>query len=172
MGKLKHGHTRKRHRTPTYTTWLAMKRRCENPRARGYRWYGAKGIGVCEEWQRFENFLASMGSRPLGYTVHRIDSGKGYEPGNCEWRLLREHCGVKGERVKRVSPEQRRKNRRLKEALAKRRDLVRWRARKAASERRRRERRRGGPVATEISDRMRRIALARWDPGVEVELVL
>jgi hypothetical protein len=110
-----------------------MKRRCENPKAREYRWYGAKGIKVCEEWQQFEGFLAGMGERTPEGTIHRINSQKGYEPRNCEWLAIQEHSGVRGERVKRVSIGHRRAMRRAKEkrnrARKKARDPVAWKAR-------------------------------------------
>ena len=42
---------------------------------------------MCEEWQNdFKAFLAYIGPRPSkGYSLDRIDNGKGYEPGNVRW---------------------------------------------------------------------------------------
>lgn len=71
--------------TPTYRSWAHMKERCSNPKCRQYKWYGAKGIQVCERWQKFENFLSDMGIRPIGSTLDRLDSTRGYEPTNCRW---------------------------------------------------------------------------------------
>lgn len=51
-GHLIHGLSK----TPLYSVWQTMKQRCINPRCRGYRWYGAKGITLCEEWQNPESF--------------------------------------------------------------------------------------------------------------------
>jgi len=62
-----------------------MIQRCFNPKQTSYRYYGGRGIAVCERWQDFRNFLADMGERPLGATLHRIDTDGNYEPGNAKW---------------------------------------------------------------------------------------
>lgn len=71
--------------TPTYKTWLKMRERCSNPNADQWKWYGGRGIRVCERWGSFKNFLADMGARPPGMTIDRVDSTRGYEPSNCRW---------------------------------------------------------------------------------------
>jgi len=86
LPKATHGHTRRgQPRSRTYACWVSMKRRCENPISENYRWYGAKGVRVCERWQRFENFLADMGEMPPGLSLDRIRSDGDYEPSNCRW---------------------------------------------------------------------------------------
>jgi hypothetical protein len=74
------------HNTPEYGVWEGMKERCNNPKRKGYANYGARGIGLCERWNKFENFLADMGKRPSPeLTIERVDNDKGYGPDNCVW---------------------------------------------------------------------------------------
>lgn len=77
----KHGMTK----TSTYKIFVGMHQRCENSRWHLYKFYGAKGIKVCERWKLFENFLADMGERPDGLELDRIDPTGNYEPSNCRW---------------------------------------------------------------------------------------
>lgn len=89
--RFKHGHssieTGKRGKSsPTYISWRAMLRRCNNPKHSAWPIYGGAGIVVCERWKTFANFLADMGERPAGTTLDRKDITKNYEPGNCCWR--------------------------------------------------------------------------------------
>jgi hypothetical protein len=42
-----------------------MKQRCLNSKNKDYRYYGARGIKVCDRWRySFKNFLADMGYKP------------------------------------------------------------------------------------------------------------
>lgn len=79
--------------TPTYSSWVNMRTRCENPKSTQWKWYGAKGVTVCERWKVFGLFLEDMGERPSKqHTLDRIDRSKGYEPGNVKWSVMTEQC--------------------------------------------------------------------------------
>lgn len=71
--------------TREYRSWRAMVQRCYDPKAVNYKYYGGKGIKVCDRWREFSKFFEDMGSRPSNTTLDRIDSTKNYEPLNCRW---------------------------------------------------------------------------------------
>ncbi len=76
----------------TKNIYLDMVNRCKNPSHHAYKYYGGRGIKVCDRWKEpsgFENFISDIGLRPENLTLDRIDNSKGYSPDNCRWTSMR-----------------------------------------------------------------------------------
>jgi hypothetical protein len=62
--------------------------RCYDKNDKSYKWYGEKGIGVCDEWRNnhelFERWAIDSGYDDT-LTIDRRDSSKDYCPENCQW---------------------------------------------------------------------------------------
>ena len=82
--KAKHGMSR----SPTYGSWLAMKKRCLNSNHIKYHLYGGRGITIDSSWMNFETFLNDMGVRPKEMTLDRINGALGYNKDNCRWATI------------------------------------------------------------------------------------
>ena len=72
--------------------------RCYNSNDKAYRWYGGKGIKVCQEWLN-NPILFEEWSLQNGYeddlTIDRKDSSKDYAPDNCRWITLENNVKYK-----------------------------------------------------------------------------
>jgi lambda repressor-like predicted transcriptional regulator len=67
-----------------------MKSRCYCEKNNMYRYYGGRGIRVCDRWlgeNGFVNFLSDIGERPSKkHSIDRYPNRDGnYEPGNVRW---------------------------------------------------------------------------------------
>jgi hypothetical protein len=81
-----HGETKHYRTTVEHRIWRGMLERCGNPNHISYKYYGARGIRVCDEWKEFPRFLNDMGRRPAkGMSIDRVNVSGNYEPGNCRW---------------------------------------------------------------------------------------
>ena len=79
------------------TCWDAMAR-CNNSQHPWYCRYGARGIKVVFSGVReFAEYLETLGPRPKGYSLDRIDNEGHYAPGNLRWASSKEQnrnqCG-------------------------------------------------------------------------------
>lgn len=76
-----------------YKTWRNMRYRCSNPKDRKYKYYGGRGIKVCEEWdssfKAFESWALVNGYAD-DLTIDRINVNGDYEPKNCRWISMAE----------------------------------------------------------------------------------
>lgn len=77
--------------SPEYRVWSNMRNRCTNRKCKEFKYYGGRGVQVCERWMNsFEAFYEDMGPRPSRkHSIDRINNHGDYEPGNCRWVVQR-----------------------------------------------------------------------------------
>lgn len=73
---------------PLFRRWMNIKQRCYNEKHPFFKYYGFKGIVMCEEWKN--NFKAFFdwcinNSWKKELVIDRIDSNSNYEPNNCQF---------------------------------------------------------------------------------------
>ena len=89
---------------PLYGVWSSMVKRCENERSDSFKYYGGRGIRVCEEWRlhpdSFIHWGIENGYAP-GLEIDRIDNNGDYCPKNCRFITHKENCAPTKRRLRR-----------------------------------------------------------------------
>ena len=71
-----------------YSIWHNMKTRCYTPGSSKYKYYGGRGITVCDEWRNnfpaFYKWAIENGYRE-DLTIDRKNVNGNYDPSNCQW---------------------------------------------------------------------------------------
>lgn len=97
-----------------YKLWQSVKNRCFIINNASYKFYGAKGITMCQEWSNLDNGynnfkkwayengykidLDEKGRNKL--SLDRIDNSLGYFPSNCRWATSREQAYNRSTNIK------------------------------------------------------------------------
>lgn len=72
---------------PIYIVWMSMRQRCFNKKSSSYKYYGARGITICNSWSNFRVFYdwALMNGWSNGLQIDRINNNGNYTPDNCRF---------------------------------------------------------------------------------------
>jgi len=80
--------------TRFYRVWANILKRIDDPKSTSYKNYGGRGIKVCPEWRKFENFKNDMYESYLKHvdqhgeketSIERINFDGDYHKNNCKW---------------------------------------------------------------------------------------
>ena len=79
--------THGQYQTPEHNAWRSMMCRCYTTSQGRWASVGGRGIRVCDEWKKFEGFIADLGPRPgPKYQLTRLDKDDHFAPGNVVWQ--------------------------------------------------------------------------------------
>lgn len=95
LGNLTSGKTHGKRNTRIYSIWCNMKARCYNKNHEHYKYYGERGIKLCDEWrnnfQTFYDWAIKNGYKD-NLTIDRINVDGDYEPSNCRWANMKQQA--------------------------------------------------------------------------------
>lgn len=81
--------------TRLYRIWSSMKSRCYYKKHKEFKYWGGKGVVVCDEWKNsFINFYkwAIKNGYKDNLSIDRIDGNKNYCPENCRWATAKQQA--------------------------------------------------------------------------------
>lgn len=101
--KTKHGLRTIKNTHPIYRAYQSMINRCYNPNHSEYKWYGAKGISVCNEWKSnmlafYTWSIANNWKKGLHIEKDILSKKLGihppiYSPKTCQWTTAKRNVG-------------------------------------------------------------------------------
>lgn len=87
----------KRKDHPLYQVWNNMMQRCNNSKSPNYKYYGGRGIKVCDKWHDLWLFIEDLPEKPTRtYSLDRINNDGDYELGNVRWATKQEQVINRG----------------------------------------------------------------------------
>lgn len=103
LRKVCHTKTHGLTKTRLHRIWSGIKNRCYNSKDKHYKYYGKRGILMCDEWKNdfmtFRKWALENGYEE-NLSIDRIDVNGNYEPPNCRWATNKTQQNNKTDNVK------------------------------------------------------------------------